>query len=149
MANTLRPRDPVEKLIGETRYKVTPLGAKQGCQVMTRITKLLGGAIDKTNSTNAAALVAGALLELSEENLSYFVDTFAKYTDINNEGTNGNWPGLAPLIELHFAANYGEMFEWLQFCIETNYGSLFERAKAALAKQKAAAEVKTPVKESS
>ena len=135
MAN-LTPRAAVEQKIGDTVYRVRPLGAKKGCAVLTKLTKLIGTAAGKTvgGRVNVIDLIAGALEDLSEENLAFFVDTFADYTDIEH---NGNWPGLKGVMELQFSANYGDMFEWLKFCLELNYGSLFTRVSAALTQKKA------------
>lgn len=129
-------KEAIEKTIGDVQYKVHPLGAKQGCQVMTRLTRLLGGALKgqgmDIKKVDVGAMISGALEAMQESDLDFLCNTFAAKTMFSTDGGT-SWPLLSSRFELHYSANYGEMFEWLQFCLEVNFGSFFEKAKKTLA----------------
>lgn len=133
--DTLAPRPPIVEQIGETKYRVTPFSTSKGFEVMSHITGLLRSAV-ASGASNKEEVIAQAIGSLTEKELVYFTNTFAAVTDINTPKTGANWPGLSQLVELHFAANYGEWCAWLAFCLKLNYGSLFTWATAAVAANK-------------
>lgn len=133
--NTLAPREPVVEQINDTKYRVTPFSTSKGFEVMAHITGLLRQAV-ASGASNKEEVIAQAIGGLNQAELAYFTNTFAAVTDIQTPATGSNWPGLAPLVEIHFSANYGEWCAWLAFCLKLNYGSLFTWATAALATNK-------------
>jgi hypothetical protein len=136
-------REAIEKTIGTTTYKVFPLGAKKGCQVMTRMTKLLGAAL-KSGAKDPEALFMGAIGELQDNDLEFLCTTFAAVTQYSTPELNGAWPFLSQTFDLHFSANYGELVEWLGHCLSVNFSSFFETAKTALASTKTAVSPANP-----
>lgn len=99
---------------------------------------------------------------LSDEDLDYFCDAFAKSTQLQATNT---YVGLDTTFDEHFAGKYGAMFRWLWACLKLNYNgflaefgisaealeSLLESIKGTASKAaKAAAEaVQTPAPEGS
>ena len=128
-------KEAQERTIGSTQFKVFPLGARQGCQVMTRLTRLIGGALKGNTldikSVDVGSMISGALEAMQDSDLEFLCTTFAAKTTFSVDGTA--WPLLTSQFETYFSANYGELFEWLKFCLEVNFSSFFETAKAAIA----------------
>ncbi len=112
------------KTIGDHDYKVTQLGAGKGRKVLVRLLKTCGPAFALAAQGNPTEALGKLASDLDEETLDYLVEAFAARTELDGIG-------LAGIMELHFAANYGEMLEWLGFCIQLNYSSFL----SALAKK--------------
>jgi len=114
------------KSIGGKNYEVYELGAKKGRQVLTRLLRHLGpavGAMGDTKGDAEAKTLAGLgkLVEsLTEADVDYFCDTFAAVTSVEMEG---RMPLLSDVFDLHFKADYLNMFKWLAFCLQVNFGS--------------------------
>lgn len=112
-----------EKTIEGTTYRVRQLDAVKGRKVVARLIRLL---------SNAAAGGDDALSKIfasvTEEDMDYFCDVFAASTDVNYEG---KWPCLKDVFGLHFAGKYGEMMQWLLFCVEVNFGNFLGETKPA------------------
>lgn len=117
------------KTIGNNNYSVTALGASEGRKMLVRLVKVLGpSALDlivmaKTGTLAGAHvnnIFAGIAERLSVEDLDYAVATFGASSQVTRpDGTTV--PLTLQTQELHFAANYAEMFQWLGFCLEANY----------------------------
>ena len=119
---------PKTRLIGKNTYTVTPLSAIPGRRVFVRLAKVLGPAVAKgasvkgDDSQATIEAFAGLMGALSEDDIDFFCDTFAASTTVR---LNGKEPDLAGIFDLHFAGNYLEMFRWLAFCVEVNFGDFF------------------------
>jgi len=132
-------------------YSVEQLGARQGGRVFARIANMLGGALGsalsggESFSVDSVGKVFASLAEsITEENLDYLVDTFIPTTKV----AGGQLPAPLPLSAVdpdqHFAGAYGEMMQWLGFCLEVNYASFLPGGSiaATVAMFKAKAEAK-------
>lgn len=131
------------KTIGEHTYDVRQLNAIQGRNVFLRFAKLVAPALEsvmggdmkdaeKTGITREKLFTALARVvqAASEEDLTYFCDVFAATTDVVSYGDDGKRkaPKLSTLFALHFAGdNLPDMFEWLYFCFEVNFGGFFAK----------------------
>lgn len=140
------------KSIGGKNYEVYELGAKKGRQVLTRLLRLLGPALGgmSEGKGDAEARIASALGKLVESltdaDTDYFCDTFAAVTNVEMEG---RMPLLSDVFDLHFKADYLNMFKWLAFCFEVNFGSFLAGlggpgGLAALAGKAAASSSESP-----
>lgn len=139
-----------ETTIGDTTYRVTQLGAKQGRRLLMRLLRLAGPSLTEAigGDTSLASLgdvdlstLSGAVKRLCEnaleDELEHLFDTFAPKTQIDKG--EGKWAVLSHEAELHFAGKYREMFEWLWFCLQVNYKDFIvgSMARAAAMTQKA------------
>lgn len=113
------------KKIGNHGYEVTQLGGKEGRRVFAKVTQLIGasvaaiaGAGGKPDPVKAFETFAS---QVTPDNMDYFCDTFAKLTQVHYPG--GKVLLLSDIFDDHFADNYGEMIEWLTFCLEVNFAS--------------------------
>lgn len=125
-------------------YSVTQLDALKGRKAFVKLANVLGPAFRLATSSQA---VIGSLLSgLREEDLEHFCDIFAANTCVSGGEHGDKAPVLTKaLFMTHFAGDYGAMFEWLVFCVETNFSSFFPSLERMAAKYAPAAE---PVKES-
>ncbi len=112
------------KQIGKHTYEVTQLGAIEGRRVFARLAQLMGGMVGalaaggKPNPVDAFRSLAEAM---TPEIMDFFCDTFTKVTQVHIAG--GKVLFLKDVFDDHFADNYGEMIEWLTFCLEVNFAS--------------------------
>lgn len=118
-----------ERKIGDSTYKVSQLGAIKGRSVMLRLTKCLGPALvglasRETLKASIPDLLAN--MDIEEEDLTYFCDSFAEKTFVVTP--DGKMPRLDNVFDLHFAGRYMEMIQWLGFCLEVNYAGFFRGA---------------------
>lgn len=75
---------------------------------------------------------------LTEKDFDHFCDLFAGSTVVKGgQYAEDAEPQLDNLFAEHFADNYFEMVQWLQFALEVNFRSFFLGAKAKLEEQKA------------
>ncbi len=112
------------KTIGTSTYEVTQLGAIEGRRVFARLAQVMGGMVGalaaggKPNPVDAFKSFAEAM---TPEVMDFFCDTFSKVTQVHKGG--GKVLFLKDIFDDHFADNYGEMIEWLTFCLEVNFAS--------------------------
>lgn len=125
--------------IGAFDYKVTQLDAVRGRRALTRLAKIvLGGA--SAGQSAATVQEAGSIAldkisdRLSEADVDYFCDLFAGNTTVSGGEYAGKEPDLAGIFALHFAGSYKEMFLWLAFALEVNFGAFFKGLGALQAK---------------
>ena len=118
------------KEIGSHTYHVRQLGAKQGRAALTKLLNLAGNAF----GGNPAAFFTS----LSEQDLEYFCRVFGENTEVEL-ALDRRIPLFLQQQEDHFAGQFGEMLEWLVFCVEINFSSFLD----ALAKLKARMEAGT------
>jgi len=134
-------RETKEKQIGETRYRVTMLGAKQGRRLFAELFKYAGPAFGELirNGNGRVALseidtdaVATALQALADRlDVEFFdrvVEQFAASTQVHNGGDR--WIPLDNSFDLHFAGKYRALFQWLAFCCEVNFADFLDSLKA-------------------
>jgi hypothetical protein len=126
--------------IGGNEYTVTQLGAARGREILRRIMKVAGPAMEAAarvvatgeSGGKATAIVRGlgkVVETLSEEDLSLFCSEFGRASTVR---LGGKSPSVGDVFEVHFAGNYLEMCEWLAFCLEVNYRSFFTGIVAKL-----------------
>lgn len=108
-------REQKERLIGNNTYQVTQLGAVQGSKIFVRVAKLLGPLILSKGSDISAAMSA-----VTEDDLTYLCDVFGPMTIVGGRVLDKQF------FDIHFVANYKEMFLWLAFCLEVNYGDFLK-----------------------
>lgn len=97
-------REVLTREIGNHKYRTTQLGALQGRKVLARLESVAGGVIPE---------------ELSE----YLYDTFSGVSKVSGGIYGDKWPDLKSVFDNHFCGNYGEMGQWLKFCIEVNFAN--------------------------
>ncbi len=114
-------RETKSRVIDGVTYEVTQLGAKVGRLVLNRLAKVIGAAADSDTP------VADFTRALTDEDLTYLCDTFAAMTTCEIPEAPGAKPGLAGVFDMHFAARYDAMLQWLWFCVEVNFASFLER----------------------
>ena len=126
------------KTINGREYETTLLDAVKGRAVFLRLAKVLGSGasaagekIPKGTWAASVAGMAGAIERLSEEDLTYFSDTFALASTVQVDG--GSRVSVRDVYAVHFAGKIREMLEWLLFCFESNYADFFGEAKSQLA----------------
>lgn len=131
---------PVEvksKQIGDCTYRVRQLPAIQGRKVLVRLMKMFGPALEslgKNTEANIGSMLSGALENLDEEVFESLCDTFAKYTEF--ELPNGNYVGLGEvgMFDQHFTGKYGQMLQWLAFCVQVNFADFLGVLSGAVKK---------------
>jgi len=127
-----------KKTINGHVYEVTQLPYSPGHKLLLLLGRKLGPALatafagipnkknvdlgDREIATLAPAFseaLSKLLQDLDEASFDFMVETLAHYSKIEiKEGV------MAPLkgeMEMHFASNYGELFQWLLFALRINY----------------------------
>jgi hypothetical protein len=125
------------KIIGDTEYAVTQLDAIRARRVFLRLAKLLAplaaelGDTDKgVSNEKLFRALAGAVRAATDEDVDYFCDQFAAATDVV-QGSKS--PKLSTIFALHFVGDrFADMFDWLLFCFEVNFGSFFDKLGVTL-----------------
>jgi hypothetical protein len=110
-------------------YVIQQLGAKQGRIVLARVLRVVAGAAGAASAAEGeedggAALAAiGKLSEsLSDSEIDFLCDTFAKTTRIARDGKEILLSDGSNFDD-HFAGRYGAMMKWLWAALETNFSS--------------------------
>lgn len=114
-------RETRSKEIAGRTYEVTQLGAVAGQKVFVRVLKVLGPAI---GAKDMAALLGG----IQESDVQALVDAFIPMTHIAGVGQLN-----ARTFDDHFAGAYRELFDWLAFCVEVNFGDFLSAPPSGLA----------------
>ena len=116
------------KTIGRFEYRVTQLKLKKARSMFTRLIGMLGPALGELaagGKPNLATAVQALSERMTDDNLTLVTETFGESTVI--DAGDGKLPTLVPaFMETHFAGHFGEMFQWLAFCIEVNYADFFD-----------------------
>jgi hypothetical protein len=121
-------RTPQKRAVGTANYEVTPLGALEGSRVFARLLSIAGPVVETIAKAGPKGDAAGAAVfaaltqRITPEDLTFFCEVFARWTTVN---INGKEPRLSDIFDEHFSGNYGDMLQWLSFCIEVNFGSFF------------------------
>lgn len=126
--------------IGSSEYRVTQLPFGKAREMFVKLFRILGPVLGEAllspgSATGAAALASmtgstlGNILKqmpalITEEDLKDFCQVFGEKTQLIRD--DGKTPWLtAELQETHFAGGMLEMFKWLAFCVEVNFGDFF------------------------
>jgi hypothetical protein len=115
----------VSKRIGDHKYTVTQLNAVTGRKALLRLTKIMGPVITEGFKGGQMAGYAAVAQSLTETELDYFCDLFAGQTTVLGGDYVDDGAQLDAIFGEHFADRYFEMFEWLTFALEVNFGSFF------------------------
>jgi hypothetical protein len=118
-------RETVQKTIGDTTYHITTLGTKDARRVGRRLARVFGV------SAEADQKAAKFFEVLTDEELDFLCDTFAKMTQISPAdsaihpatGQPTVMFALAAKMEEHFSGHMGLLMQWLKACVEVNYGN--------------------------
>jgi hypothetical protein len=129
-----------KKRIGRFEYEVKQLGAIAGRDLLVRLAKTLGPALGMVLNGKASLAHAGAALAVAAEHLDpaeleHFCDVLGRSSSVYvQEGGKSVVKTLdLGFQELHFAGEYAEMFEWLGFALEVNFGNFIAAVKARAA----------------
>ena len=123
------------KKIGGCEYKVTQLGAIKGRGAFLRLVRCIGPVFAELagkSGKGAKDIDIGALfsrLELSEDDLTFFCDTFAEKTFVTLP--DGKMPRLDKVFDEHFAGSYSYMVQWLAFAVKVNFADFFDGLSSA------------------
>lgn len=117
-----------EKVIGEYRYRVTQLDTLTGIDVATRLITKFGNALSEGNPDNTFQAVGSLMSKLTGDEVKYYVNLFAKCTEVILEEGNKE-PYLKDILAVHFAGRYGHLVEWLTFCFEVNFQDFFDTVR--------------------
>jgi hypothetical protein len=95
---------------------------------MRAVAAAAGAAGKASDDTAEAALVGISKLveSLSDDDVVYFCDIFAKTTMVAKEETPDKQVLLGDQFDDHFAGRYGAMVKWLWAALETNYASFLD-----------------------
>lgn len=130
--------EPVERRIGEHRYRLGVLPYGKGKPVLVRLAKLLGGPLGKLvdggggpgnlsslldTKLNVGAALAELAQNLNETDLDYLCEVFGQACQVEMQA--GKWIPVAQVAEIHFAGKYALMFRWLAACLEVNFADFF------------------------
>lgn len=132
-----------ERTIGRGRYKVSQLGFGDARKVLARGGRLIAPALGKLDGVKSigdaldldigsiGSALSAVLDRLTDEELDFFVETFAASTQVKI-GASGSFVPLKQVMELHFAGGEGlrECWAWLRFAFELNFGP-FSRGSEA------------------
>lgn len=116
-------RETKTRTIGSAFYAVNQLGALEGRKVLARLVAMFGGMVGAIGEGGKADLVRGfssLANAITEDQMEFFCDTFSPWTQVTKDGKTRV---LKDCFDDHFVANYGEMVEWLGFCLEVNFAS--------------------------
>lgn len=135
-------RDPQSTTIGAWRYTVKPLPAGQGLALMARLAKMLGPGVAGLVSGEEGGAIGRALASLLErvqpEEVVEIARQLAATTEVSQPG--GKTPAsLVEVFDLHFAADYLTLMDFLRFALEVNFGPFVEGLKGRLGPGGAAA----------
>ena len=112
------------KVIGGHEYKVTALPARRSRRLLTKLAKSLGPGF-------ASGDMAVVCENLDENLFDEVCDMFASVTTVDETESLGR----GEYFDLHFAQRYGDLFLWLKFCLESEYGGFLD-VFAGLAKDR-------------
>lgn len=135
-------REPQRTTIGAWTYSVRPLPAGQGLALMARLSKMLGPGVAALVAGDGGGAIgralAGLLERVSPEEVVEIARQLAATTEVSQAG--GRTPAnLAEVFDVHFAADYMAMMEWLRVSLEVNFGPFVEGLRARLGRGAAAA----------
>ncbi len=140
-----------ERVIDDKKYCITQLGWREGKTVLMRLFKILAPSVGSlvkglNNVPGKDSLldanisfdnVSDALNSLSsylnDEDMTYFIETFAKKTMVTMPGgaiikLGNQFQVDEGSMEAVFGGDYQALMRWLMFAIEVNYANFFTGA---------------------
>lgn len=132
-----------ETVIDGVRYRVSQLGARHALRLLTTLAKVLGPGLGKGLDSVLQAKGGGKLAELLEADTSKLqlgpavealVDRLDEPTveavvnqlaDATVLVLGDKAPQLSAVFDAHFAGKLGQMFKWLAFALEVQFGDFF------------------------
>lgn len=128
-------REPQSTTIGAWTYSVRPLPAGQGLALMARLARMLGPGVAALVSGEGNGAIARALSGLLErvdpDALVVIARELAATTEVSQPG--GRTPAkLSEVFDVHFAADYMALMEFLRFALEVNFGPFVEGLRMRL-----------------
>lgn len=141
-APTPLSRQAVAKKIGDTEYRVTPLGFLDARRVLVRLCNILGPKLSEMLTgtsggvaafeTTAVNALGDLLRAVSDDDLQFLQESFEKETQIVVDSDRSKVPYLHNAIKAgHFDPQEGrfqDFFLWLGFCLQVNFARFFSGA---------------------
>lgn len=116
--------DTKSHVISGTTYDIQQLGAKLGKKILMRLFRSVAPAFAADEPGDALATFAKSM---TDEDLDYLCDAFAKVTMVQPDGGAPDARVLlADRFDTHFAGKYGQMLKWLWAAIDTNFETFFD-----------------------
>lgn len=121
-------------------YRITPLGARKGNEVLSKLLKLAGQSLKQSDfgSTKDLGLSEilsgiGSILEnLQPQTINELMDHFSNDAMFEKEKTRGNFVKVSDHWDDVFSTNYFEQVMFIKTCVEVNFGFLLEKLKSQL-----------------
>lgn len=147
-----------EKVIGDSTYKVRPLGGKDSRRVQYLLAKAIGGALSTERGVDVGLFLEaakgfkvdcfGAFQALPYEEFDWMCTTFVAHTTVTYP-EEGHAPKTAKLDTCYESqmggAKQSQFIPWFLFCLEVNFGEgFFSAARDALARAKAKSKSASP-----
>lgn len=119
-------REPETKDIGGCTYAVAPLPTAEGLRLMARLVKVLGPAASAAAKPGDVFGQIGAALgelgsRLDGDDLVAITQALAKHTMVTEDGKARD---LSKILDVHFQGRFDDLFAWVQFALEVNFGPL-------------------------
>lgn len=129
-----------EKVIDGVSYKVHQLGARKALRMLQRIIKIVGpgiatgiqgvdgqGGFQAMAEMDIGKLALGQAVKeladrLDEAVVDGIVDELAQVTVVVK---GDKQPALSAIFDLHFAGKMKQLFQWLLFALEVQFGDFF------------------------
>ena len=146
-------RETTSVTIDGVTFTITQLGAKEGKKVLARISRAVAPvAAMAKDGVETGDILLKVTESLSDDNLDFFCDTFAKQTRFSEDGGAHEFL-LSDKFDDFFAGRYGLMLQWLYASFEANFSRFLadcglslenlKEAAVAAAKQETAAPKKS------
>lgn len=112
-----------QKEIKGSTYHVRRFGAKEGKRHLARLLGVIGPAL-ASGPTSLESLAGAVFARIDADTIDYMCDAFGSVTEIRRPDSKA-LEKLPAIFDAHFAGNYSEMFAWLAFACEVNFGDFF------------------------
>ena len=132
-------------VIDGVTYDITKLGTLVANRVLIKLSKSVAPALFIMATTGRRidpSALAGAAQSLSEDDFEWVCLKFAEKTTVHL--SDGRAPSLGgqngAIFDQHFSGRTGQLFQWLECCVEDNFGPFFVELKAKAEAARKAAE---------
>ena len=137
--------DHVTRVLGRYEYTLTPMPARKASRLLARLFARFAPALKNADTSDVVGLVAALGAALDPDDLDALTEALIACTELQMHPAPMPRTVLtAAIVDTLFAAEMGEMMQWLLFGLEVNYGSFFAEAQAKMAARPAPA-TSTPV----
>lgn len=130
-------RDPQTRTIGQTQYRVAPLGFGSGRRLFLDLSKALGPALaslatgGRPTPAQALSALSTAIQGVNDAALESWAETLGDVTQYSVDGGQ-KWPTLNKANrEILFSGAILSFFEWLAFAVEVQFSDFFDLLKPA------------------